>query len=232
MHMSKIEVFFLNRFVTNFSANERRLFMLTGFTYLQPRLMPAVSASVYNLLLEKYWRRRKKDPVVHNFKENKIKVTCVVRRGEITDLWRKKHWQGKLRWVELDWYIGVLRNINSIIGEQDIDIHIYSDVRNRSELSKFEELPNSTVHFIGEGENEYSRQAFHAMVISDIMVCAISGFAAQGGMLSRGVKILPPSEPFRCRFPKSMEWVPSDRKGNFDRNCLLSNSRIKTKMSR
>jgi hypothetical protein len=169
--------------------------MTTGFSYMALFSIPIFSGKVFNIYKNKYLKSRAKYPVPSPFKEKKLKVAALVKRGSFT-YWmqtrkKRKNWDITSRWTDNSWFADILIKINRKFGEDRVDIHIYSDAQDIGELRDFGEFRNATIHLQKDDPGNQPFQAFDALATADISVLSKSSFCGLAGIVSDGIKIMP-----------------------------------------
>ena len=203
----KIKWLFLLLFFNHNHTSSNTLFILSGFSNVELyRNDPGYNKILLNELYTKYWKMREITPVGIPYAEGKIKVGVHLRRGEITTLKKSRTKQGLARWRNNDWYISVIIKINETYGPENVDIHIYTDTETPEELQDYSRITNITFH-IKKNEEDQPLKAFHAMVVSDIAICSLSGFSIESARLSNGIKILPTSNMGYERIFLEPKWM-------------------------
>ncbi|MBN1688932.1 MAG: hypothetical protein JW893_07515 [Candidatus Omnitrophica bacterium] len=178
---------------------EKVMFMMGYNTVLS-------NPSVYQLLSERYFRRREISPIQSPFRERAVKIVLHIRRGDI--LWIKEH--GRLREIlGVDYYQRVLNKVQTILKDYDLDVHLYTNVRQDKALSDYANQEGIMLHFADESADS-GYQAFHAMATADILVVGRSTFSYHAGMISRGIKIMSPDTFSELLPPKNKLWMESD----------------------
>ena len=178
-----------------------------------------------------YTETRKLFPVRAYFNRNKINIAVLIRRGEITDLYRKKAFQGIWRWVDVSWYKSILDRLVTLCGT-NVAIEIFSDAYSISELSSLRHFQNTRIHLFKESKYQ-PFNAFHTMVMADIVICGLSSFPYFAASLSDGIKIVPPAKVRINYFPekKTRRWIFPDENANFDtreiKKYLLQKNKFK-----
>ena len=185
------------------NASRKILFQLNSdhFAYDQ-----TVTSEV---LRKKYWNARAKNPIDSVYREDKLNIACHVRRGDIVREKTKEQDFENLenRWLDNMYFINVINNINEILNEHTVDIHVFSQ-GSIAEFSEFEELKNVTYHLDLD-----ACLTFHHMATSNILILSPSSFSYKAGMISTGIKIA--RYPWWHEIPEDSEWIRSSKDGNF-----------------
>lgn len=220
--VKRMHIFLLKMIINRVFDDNNLLFMLYRYSYIPPHKLPGYQNKIHGRLRKRYFMARDSFPVKSYFKENKIKVAVHMRRGEITNYKNRNITLGTIRWINNNWFIRVIEIINSQFGVNAVDIQLFSDEHNIEMLKDLSNIENVTIHLKKESVNQ-PFEAFHAMVISDIGICSLSGFSYESGMLSNGLKILPKSNILLDDFREEPRWIITDNKGNFNSNLLVYN---------
>jgi hypothetical protein len=221
-YLKRLWMFWLDTIINYNYPKDNVLFLQDGASFIPyDETTSEAYKSIYTMLGKKYSQNRKKHPIESHFDETKLKVAVHVRRGDVTNYRTKNMPQGTWRWIDCEWYVAILQKINQNLEEQNLDIHIFSDATSRDELSEFDLLTNLTIHLRND-DSQSTLQAFHAMVSADILICGMSLFSYQAGLLSSGAKIFHPCKSGVISYPKSLDWLPADTNGIFDLNALLT----------
>lgn len=132
----------------------------------------------YDVLRDKYWKARRRNPVECYFDAAKLNIAIHIRRGDISPDSSTKD-----RWIDLRVYVNIINQISNSWGNRAV-FHIYSDgtPENFTELTN---LPNVVLHL---WEDVFI--TFHHMIVSDVLVIGRSSFSALAGHLHNKVKII------------------------------------------
>jgi len=192
----------LGRVINQAYPQNNILFRLPTNIYLktaldQSKIMPAV-------YLKKYRAARRKVPLDSNFDAGHLHVAIHIRRGDVVRLKETNLQQWKWRWVSDSYYLNVLQNLLTVIGDVPYMVHIFSD-GSEAELCAFRQVPHCVFHL-----DEDPKCAFHGLVSADVLVSSSSAFAICAGKMSSGVKLVGcdfDQAQFRLFVPKSSDWV-------------------------
>lgn len=142
-----------------------------------------------------YWKKEKNIPLV--FDSSKITVAIHIRRGRcITPRGNPN------RWVNLDYYLNIIDNLNNTFNSECLDIHIFTDILDGyyktypTDSKPLEEdyktllKKNVTLHLGGNNESDFSD--FHNMCSADVLVMAKSAFSYMAAYINKGIIIYTP----------------------------------------
>lgn len=189
----RLKLFLLGVYIRQIHNENNVIFAVSGYSNAESHVVaPEAEVKLFKKHQTKYILKRITDPMESPFKEGKIKVAVQVRRSEINRLKEQKTHEGIARWRSNEWYISVINTVNQILGQNNVDIVIYSDAENLAEIQDIAEIGNCSVHLKKDDFSQPFR-AFHAMTISDISICSVSGFSIESAKLSSGLKIVPTS---------------------------------------
>jgi hypothetical protein len=133
-----------------------------------------------------------------------IKIAVHIRRGDVAQMRAQAAPGWEARYVELNWFAGVLQAINSGLAGRALEISVYS----QGAEGDFELLrAGLAVRFRLNGD---PIEAFHEMVQSDILIVSPSSFSFNAGLVCRGMKIA--RWPWWHEIPESDDWVRVDAK--------------------
>jgi len=217
--VKRMHIFLLKVIINHVFDDNNILFMLYRYSYIPPHKLQGYQTKIYGRLRSRYFDARQKFPVKNYFKDKKIKVAVHLRRGEITNFKNRNMTLGTIRWIENHWFIRTIEIINFKFGINALDIHLFSDEYDLEKLKDFNNIENVTIHLKKDSINQ-PFEAFHAMVLSDIGICSLSGFSYESGMLSNGLKILPKSNILLDDFREDPRWIITDNQGNFNPELL------------
>jgi len=120
------------------------------------------------------------------------------------------------RWIELDYYINVINNINKIEFKKPHIIHFYSYDIEESELNRLKGIQNIQYHV-----NENTFDTFHNMVNCDVIINGQSTFSVMACWLSYAIKICTPFGVHWNNFINQNDIIVIDSNGVFDSTKLL-----------
>jgi hypothetical protein len=142
---------------------------------------PGLLTQHYNLikpeLQKSYWGVDR--DIQLNFIPNKINVAVHIRRGDI-NLSRNPD-----RWLELDYYVEILNNLNKELGKDNLNILIFSE----GKVDDFKQLFNSNVSFQLGGSD---LEALHHMCSADILITGQSSFSIMASYFNKNFIIYTP----------------------------------------
>lgn len=207
-HYRQVQILLISKIIQDIYPYKGVIFHLTGFSYIPYWNNPGLFNLINSKLKSQYWNSRKISPIKHSFGNNFLKIAVHIRRGDIENdkfFWRK---------IEIPWYFIIVQRIIKEASDCNIKICVYSDTRSSDIFKYFENLPNTSIFC----DPSRAIQAFHDMVVSDILVCSVSSFSVEAGYLSEGVKII---HPYLVELTgnwddTNKDWVKSDKSGNFD----------------
>lgn len=162
-----------------------------------------------NRFKNKYWNRRKCDPIPTPFLSDRISVGIHIRRCDVNEL------RYPDRFLSNAYYETIIKHILSLFPRADI--HIYSDAVDIEEFANLEQLPNTTFHLCTD-----VFETFHSLVTSDIYVMGTGSWAILTAHLSRGVKITTEWNDAWNKFPANQGIVPVTKNGNFSVQLLAT----------
>jgi hypothetical protein len=189
--------------IINNHYNENILFKCPFNQFLSMRW------SIYysNRFKNKYWEKRKVNPITTPFVTNQLGVGVHIRRCDVNP----KRYPD--RFIPNLYYKTVLEKLLSI--DSNIDIHIYSDAKDIKEFPELIDIPNTSFHLRTD-----VFETFHSLVVSDICVMSHGSWAILVAHLNRGVKITMPWNDAWNKFLTDKDIVPTNKNGNFDPNVL------------
>lgn len=161
-----------------------------------------------NLLRAKYKKKCQIYPLSSYFDKNKINVAIHIRRGDVNE-----SGDFKVRWVSINVYINVIKQIQKIYGDKVI-FHIYSD-EDTSEFSVLTQFHNMILHL---DENVFD--TFHHMVMADILMPGQSSFSVLAGHLCENIKLARAWSPYWSHFPDNQKFITVEANGNFNIELL------------
>jgi hypothetical protein len=184
-------------------------FVLSFWSWAPPEADPELAASLFSSLRSQYLAKRLTEPLPGFSEQSKVRVTVIVRRGEIVK-WREsgdydQKSTAKWRWVEIDWYLEVLQSMYTELGEANIECHVFSDVSDRSQLESLLIFPGMTLHT--KDEPRQPLLLFNSIVESDVTVCGLTGICYAAGVLGTAIMIVPPNEALAVYFPDGERWI-------------------------
>lgn len=213
------QMFFLSwLFRRNWGGRETR-YILSPYSFTPPEVEdPAFCDELFQSLKEKYWERRKSVPVKDCFadstSDDSIRVSVIVRRGEIAKAKNstsvRSRRMGSSRWVDIPWYLDMISLVRKSCCPHELDIHVFSDADDESEFEDLKKWQKLKIH-LRDDDPEQPFTAFHSMVTADITICGLTGMCYAGGVLSEGLKIVPPNPREAIYFPTLSEgWIHSN----------------------
>lgn len=219
-YLKGLQINLLNQIFKSNNSESDILFLITGYSFF-----PMNEYENWNKILVKmksdYQITRRNFPISNHFVKNTIHIAVLIRRGEVTDLYKKKTFQGISRWVPTSWYKSVISKLITICKQRNVQIEIYSDAKSVNELAELRNIKNTHIHLSGESAQQ-PFEAFHTMTVADIVICGLSSFPYFAASLSNGIKIVPPTKSKVNYFPSAGEpgWLFPDQNGNFDDNFV------------
>jgi hypothetical protein len=191
------------------SADYKILFLLSSEHFAYDQTITS------EILRDKYWRTRKKNPIEIPFPRGKLNIACHVRRGDIMKQGKDspdlQNYKG--RRLANEYFIKIIREIQKNLLNHTFNVHIFSQ-GNFSEFSEFQELENVIFHL-----DETPSTTFHGMVVADILILSPSSFSYKAGIISKGIKIA--KHPWWHEIPENEEWIRSNEEGTFNIKPLI-----------
>jgi len=168
-----------------------------------PNPFPGKLTQYYNLIkpeIQKLYWSVKRD--IHlKYKSNKISVAVHIRRGDISKN------NNADRWIEFDHYMKIINNLNSNIGNENLDIHIFSE-GTVADFSIFNQ-ENVTLQLNGS-----DLEALHHMCSADILVTGQSSFSIMAAYFNMNFIVYTPLKNFMHNWAdmKTMKYSEIDYK--------------------
>jgi len=199
----------LGRIINQVYPQNNTLFRLATNVYFNTDLdqsgtMPAIYS-------QKYQAARRKWPLEVNFVAQPLHIGVHVRRGDVSRLKETNTQQWKWRWVSDAYYLNVLRDLLTVIGDMPSMVHIFSDGR-EAELHAFNHLPHCVFHL-----HDDPKRAFHGLLSADVLVSNSSAFSICAGKISSGVKLIGrdfEQAQFRLFVPQTPDWIRVESDGH------------------
>lgn len=195
--------------------NDKTLFkFLNSARVIFDQVDDEITNKIIDELREKYFKKRKEDPINEHFDKNKINIAVHVRRG---GSWNDVSQTNNSNRYSIDtFFLNQMNKIASLIKDIDYEFHIYSEGP-ENELNQFKNLKKTKLHIC---DNEYPElfSVFHHMLIADILIASKSDFSYILGMMSKKFVIYPISKiiPFKENELHTL----TDNKGNFNTKNL------------
>jgi hypothetical protein len=155
------------------------------------------------ILREKYFARRVRDPVPDVRVSGKINVSIHMRRRNKEDMTNPlvhdpNSPDYKARYLPADYFVNTCRTIESVFGREKVTFNVFS----QGTPDDFADLQClGQVRFFLD---EDVLRTFHNILMGDILVLSPSSYSFKAGMISRGYKIAP--HPWWHYIPESAEW--------------------------
>lgn len=146
-----------------------------------PGLLTQYCNTVTEELQQAYWALDREIELQYNL--NKHSVAIHIRRGDISVN------RNPDRWLDLHYYAKIIDRFNSQLGEQNIDIHIFSEGRPQD----FEALVRDNVTLQLGGSD---LEAFHHMCAADILITGQSSFSIMASYFNKGTTVYTPLKNF------------------------------------
>lgn len=121
------------------------------------------------------------------------------------------------RFLSLDFYQNIFRQIQEVFKYENYEFHIYSSGKTK-EMNQIRETFSQLTKQVKFHLNESAMEAIHHMAIADILVTGHSSFSDWAGFLSHNVKLYHPH--FHMFNLDETEWIKVDDQGNFNQDCF------------
>jgi hypothetical protein len=172
-----------------------------------------------SILREKYFDRRRTDPIENWRINDLINISVHIRRPTFEDS-KQASFQNtessayKERFIDLSFFLRICETISRVIGSERVCFNIFS-LGSHSEFVEFTKFKNVYFHI-----NKNVKETFHNIVMGDILILSPSSFSFNAGMISLGLKIA--AEPWWHYIPENNKWCRLKRGFEFEDNKLIS----------
>ena len=157
------------------SSSDETLFKLGHNPF--PGLLTQYYSKVVEELQQAYWSLDR--GIDLKYESSKVSIAIHIRRGDINAS------KNPDRWLDLDYYAGIIDKFNSELGLELLDIHIFSE--GQPEDFKVLVRENITLQLGGS-----DLEAFHHMCAADILITGQSSFSIMASYFNRGTIICTP----------------------------------------
>jgi len=120
------------------------------------------------------------------FNKDKINVAIHIRRGDVT----KEN--GYRRWMDLQYYLRIIENINRIKFNKPLKYHIYMFDVPEEELKQIAEFKNNHHIDIEMRDDEDVFSTFYHFTKADIFVCGQGSFSLLANYITDAIKLTTP----------------------------------------
>ena len=158
-------------------------------------------------------KARKSDRLI--FDSSNYNIAVHVRRGDIVQAPGQNNENLTMRWLDTDYYINVLANtVKYIATDRPIHIYLFSQGK-KEDFPEFLTFPN--MHYCLDMPD---KESFAHMCFADALITSRSSFSYKPALLNKGIKICPVD--FWHGYPKTSDWILTDRDGSFITELPLS----------